>query len=84
MARISDVVKHDHRELEQFYKNILNATDDETKTRWQNQFTWELARHSVSEELVVYPAMEKHLGDKGKSMAEKDRQEHKIVSSPST
>lgn len=81
MSSISDAIKQDHRELEEYYKNIINAKDDDTKTRWQNQFVWELARHSIGEELVVYPAMEKNLGAKGKEQADKDREEHQVVSS---
>ncbi|KAF8474808.1 hemerythrin HHE cation binding domain-containing protein [Kalaharituber pfeilii] len=73
---VTEAIKHDHRELESYYHNILNAPDDDTATRWQNQFVWELARHSVGEELVVYPAMEKYLGEKGKSLADQDRSEH--------
>ncbi|RPA97985.1 hypothetical protein L873DRAFT_1828812 [Choiromyces venosus 120613-1] len=63
---VSEAIKTDHRELESYYNEI---------TRWRNQFTWELARHSIGEELVVYPAMEKYLTD-GKAMAAKDRAEH--------
>lgn len=77
---VSEEVKKDHREIEEYYHNILNAQDDDTRTRWQNQFTWELARHSIAEELIVYPAFEKHLGPSGKEMADKDRAEHQVVS----
>ncbi|KAF9997218.1 hypothetical protein BGZ80_007053 [Entomortierella chlamydospora] len=52
MRRVSDPVIKDHRELEEYYNNILNATTDDEKTRWQNQFVWELARHSAGEEIV--------------------------------
>ncbi|PMB67106.1 putative hemerythrin-like protein [Beauveria bassiana] len=38
-----------------------------------------LARHSVGEEPVVYPALEKYLGDRGKKMADEDREEHHQV-----
>jgi len=78
MSRISDVIKHDHRELEEYKNNILNASDDDTKVRWQNQFTWELARHSIGEELVVYPVLEKTVTN-GKAMADHDREEHNEV-----
>lgn len=61
MRTITDAVTDDHRELEEYYQNIVKSTDTDTQTRYQNQFTWELARHSVAEELVVYPAMEKYL-----------------------
>lgn len=80
MTSISDAIKRDHSEIEEYYNNIINASDDDSKTRWQNQFVWELARHSIGEELVVYPAMEKHLGAKGKELAERDRAEHQVVS----
>ncbi|KAK3302853.1 endo-1,4-beta-xylanase-like protein [Chaetomium strumarium] len=77
-TKVSDRIKHDHRELEEYYNNIKKATRDEDKAQWQNQFVWELARHSLAEEIVVYPAMEKHLPD-GIKMAEKDRSEHQQV-----
>jgi len=78
-ASIVDAITQDHREIEQYYNNIIHAKDNDEATRWQNQFTWELARHSIAEELVVYPAFEKHLGAPGKAMAEKDREEHQVV-----
>ncbi|KAF9992363.1 hypothetical protein BGZ79_003150 [Entomortierella chlamydospora] len=78
MRRVSDPVIKDHRELEEYYNNILNATTDDEKTRWQNQFVWELARHSAGEEIVIYPAMEEELTN-GKELADNDRQEHQKV-----
>jgi len=76
---VSDAIKHDHAELKEYYQNILSAKDDDSRIRWQNQFTWELARHSIGEELVVYPAMEEHMGDEGKQLAQHDRDEHNEV-----
>ena len=82
MTKISDAITHDHKELKEYYQNIKNASDDDTKTRWRNQFVWELARHSIAEELVVYPAFEKYIQPGGHEMAEKDRQEHQVVCYP--
>jgi len=79
MSTISDAIKKDHQEIKDYAENIRTAADNDAKTRWQNQFTWELARHSIGEELVVYPAFEKYLGNKGQAMADKDRQEHQSV-----
>ncbi|KPM41643.1 hypothetical protein AK830_g4888 [Neonectria ditissima] len=80
MSTISDAIKKDHRELEQYYNEVINnPSNHDHMQRYGNQFTWELARHSVGEELVVYPAMEKHLGAEGKEMAEGDRKEHHHV-----
>jgi hypothetical protein len=80
-TRVSDRVKHDHHELREYYNNMKSAPRDDDKIKWQNQFVWELARHSIAEELVVYPAFEKHIPD-GMKMAEKDRSEHQQVCSP--
>lgn len=79
MVSISDSVKKDHKELEAFHNQIVNADNDIIKTRFQNQFVWELARHSAAEELLLYPALEKHLAD-GKERVEKDRERHQKVS----
>lgn len=81
-ARVSDRIKHDHDELREYYNNIKKAKSDDDKIKWQNQFVWELARHSIAEEIVVYPAMEKHVPN-GVKLAEKDRSEHQEVCSPS-
>lgn len=79
--RVSDTIIKDHRELEDYFNKIVSSTDPTEQTAFQNQFTWELARHSVGEELIVYPAFEKHLKD-GAKMADKDRREHQSVSVP--
>ena len=50
--------------------------------RWRNQFTWELARHSVSEELLVYPKLEA-LVSNGEYLADRDREEHLTVGNTS-
>lgn len=86
MSRVSDPIKRDHRELEEYYSRIVSSSDNDEQTRYQNQFVWELARHSIGEELVVYPMIEKYLPN-GVAMAEKDRREHQKVrplANPST
>jgi hypothetical protein len=72
---ISDVIKKDHREIESYYEKIITSSNEDEQTRFQNLFTWELARHSIGEELVVYPVFEKSLPG-GIDMANKDRKEH--------
>jgi len=79
MSTISDAITKDHRELEQYYNEVTNSSDHDHQERFGNQFTWELARHSVAEELIVYPAFEHYMGDKGHQMAETDRKDHHRV-----
>lgn len=78
-VKISDAIKKDHQELEQYYNEVINSSDQEHQQKFGNQFTWELARHSVAEELLVYPAFETHLGEEGRQMAEDDRKQHHEV-----
>ena len=61
-------------------QNYKNATSEKEKEQWSNQFRWELARHSIGEEIVLYPAFEKHLGAQGKELADHDRAAHATVS----
>jgi len=51
--RISKTIADDHAKILEAHQNILNAKDSDEKARWQNQFVWQLARHSISEELSV-------------------------------
>ncbi|KAM0543800.1 hypothetical protein ACHAPJ_012107 [Fusarium lateritium] len=79
MSAVSDAIVKDHRELKDYYNEVVNSTDHDHQQRFGNQFVWELARHSIGEELIIYPAMEKYMGDKGKDMADSDRREHHEV-----
>lgn len=79
-STVTDALVRDHRELEKYYNEVVNNPNDhDHQQRYGNQFTWELARHSIAEELIIYPAFEKYLGQKGKAIAEKDRGEHHEV-----
>jgi len=75
---MSNVIKKDHREIEDYYQRITTSRDPDEQLRYQNLFIWELARHSVGEELIIYPAMESHV-ENGKAMADMDREEHQKV-----
>ncbi|KAF8960821.1 HHE domain-containing protein [Flammula alnicola] len=75
-----EAVADDHQEMYTYYDQYLkNAGNNEAQERWARQFTWEVARHAVGEELVVYPLMEQHLGAQGKQLADKDREDHQKV-----
>ncbi|KIJ68893.1 hypothetical protein HYDPIDRAFT_164627 [Hydnomerulius pinastri MD-312] len=73
---LKDAIVRDHREIDLCYEEYQKATDNDIKSRWAHQLTWEVARHSVGEEIVVYPLLEKRCGEQGEKMAKKDREEH--------
>lgn len=77
---ISEAIGADHETFDVLYNNIKNATDDAEKVRWRNQLTWTLARHAISEELTMYPAMEKYLGEEGVQLTKTDKEQHQGVS----
>ncbi|KAG8989531.1 hypothetical protein FRB95_005451 [Tulasnella sp. JGI-2019a] len=76
---IGEAIKRDHDELREYYNNYRNASTEQEKSQWSNQFRWELARHSAGEELILYTAFEKHLGAEGKRIADEDRAEHQAA-----
>ncbi len=79
---ISEAIGADHRAMDTYIDNIRNAEDLQAKTEWRNQLTWTLARHAISEELTLYPAMEKHMGQEGTDLTDVDRKQHHAVRSP--
>jgi len=65
-----------------YYDQYIKSTGDpDAQDRWARQFIWEVARHAVGEELVIYPLMEKHLGVQGQKLADEDRKDHQVLSS---
>ena len=76
---ISEAIGADHHAFDEYYMNIKNTEDEATKVRWRNQLTWLIARHAISEELTMYPAMEKYLGEKGVQLAKTDKEQHQGV-----
>lgn len=73
---ISEAVSGDHKSLDEYADQIRLSTSLEDKTKWRNQLTWALARHAISEELTMYPAMEKHLGEEGVQLTNTVREQH--------
>ncbi|EPQ54242.1 hypothetical protein GLOTRDRAFT_116818 [Gloeophyllum trabeum ATCC 11539] len=77
---LTEAIKDDHQEMYEYHDAYKAAAGDpDAQARWARQLTWEVARHAVGEEIVVYPLMEKHLGEKGRQLADHDRAEHQKV-----
>src|SRR5438045_6589469 len=79
---VIDVLEHDHREVEQMFgelESLRGASTDEANERRKaltEQVTIELVRHSVAEEVLVYPQVEKKVSAEE---AEHARKEHAEV-----
>jgi hemerythrin-like domain-containing protein len=76
---VIEILEHDHREVEQMFaelESLRGATTDEALSRRKDlaeQVTIELVRHSVAEEVLVYPKVEKQVSAE---QAEHAREEH--------
>ncbi|KAI0051513.1 hypothetical protein FA95DRAFT_1554328 [Auriscalpium vulgare] len=77
---LTDAIKEDHQEMYEYYDAYTKAAGNvDAQARWAHQLVWEVARHAVGEEIIVYPLMEKHLGSRGLDLANQDRADHQIV-----
>lgn len=70
------VLTTDHHEVLDLLQQIKASTDGEQRRDLADTVISELVRHSVAEEMYVYPAMRKHLSD-GDEAVKHDIKEHK-------
>ena len=73
---VVDILTEDHREFLTLVAAIKVAPDGPEKRDLADTLIAELVRHSVAEEMYVYPAMKEHLPD-GAEAVEHDTKEHK-------
>jgi hemerythrin superfamily protein len=74
------VLKHDHREVEDLFDKLEATTAGDAQLRRQlaDQMMAELVRHSVAEEMYLYPATRKYLPD-GDEIADREIADHATV-----
>ena len=76
---VIEVLEHDHREVEEMFaelESLRGASSDDARSRRKDvadQVTIELVRHSVAEEVLVYPEVEDKVSAEE---AEHARKEH--------
>ena len=75
---VVDVLTTDHNEVVALLQQIKITTDAEERRDLADTVISELVRHSVAEEMYVYPAMRKHLPG-GEGAVEHDISEHKEI-----
>lgn len=80
---ISEAIGADHQAFDILCDRIKTSSTEAEKIQWRNQLTWTIARHALSEELTLYPAMEKYLGDEGVQLSKTDKEQHQAVRFPS-
>src|SRR6476620_8358223 len=73
---VVDILTADHHEVLDLLQQIKTSTDNEQRRELADTVIGELVRHSVAEEMYVYPAMRRHLPDGDEAVAH-DVEEHK-------
>jgi hemerythrin superfamily protein len=69
----------DHREVEEMFDQIQALQPgDQQRRKIADKFTIELVRHSVAEEMYLYPAVREHVKG-GAAMADKELADHQKV-----
>jgi hemerythrin-like domain-containing protein len=77
---VIDILTSDHLEVLGLIAEIRRATPGDDRREFADVLIAELVRHSVAEEMHVYPAMREHLPD-GDGAVEHDIAEHKELES---
>ncbi|MDF6046013.1 hemerythrin domain-containing protein [Streptomyces sp. NPDC005065] len=69
----------DHREVDDLFERIeAQPVGDEQRRKLADEVTMELVRHSVAEEMYLYPAVRKHV-EGGDGIADKELSDHAAV-----
>jgi hemerythrin-like domain-containing protein len=77
---VVDLLTEDHHEVLDLLQQIKASTGAEERRDLADTVISELVRHSVAEEMYVYPAMRRHLPN-GEEAVEHDIKEHKEIES---
>jgi hemerythrin superfamily protein len=73
---VVDELTTDHQEATALLDELLETNDPQTRRDMADTVITELVRHSVAEEMYVYPVMREHVPD-GEKALEHDIEEHK-------
>ena len=75
---IENLILQDHTLIKTVYEKFKSCTSKEEAEKWRNELVYEIARHSIAEEIVLYPLMRKKLPE-GESLFQDSIKEHHEV-----
>ncbi|CAI2180813.1 6266_t:CDS:2, partial [Funneliformis geosporum] len=70
-----DIAIEDHSVIKSLWKRFQEEKSDNERQKIANTILREVSIHSATEEIIVYPLVEKHLAE-GKDTADHNRNEH--------
>jgi hemerythrin superfamily protein len=75
---VVDELTADHNEVRALLAQVVETADPQARRDMVDTATAELVRHSVAEEMYVYPAMRDHVSN-GEQTVDDDTREHKAI-----
>jgi hypothetical protein len=75
---IENLIIQDHTVIKTVYDKFKTCTIKEEAEKWRNELVYEIARHSIAEEIILYPLMRKKLPD-GENLFQNSIKEHHEV-----
>jgi hypothetical protein len=60
---VEKLVMADHNFLRSIFQEFESATSNEEKEKWRNMLVYEIARHFIAEEIIVYPLVRNNLAN---------------------
>jgi hemerythrin-like domain-containing protein len=75
MADVIELLEHDHREVEEMFREYEQATTPADRRTIVDKVIIELVRHAEAEEQAVYPMIRSHIDD-GDALVEHEIDEH--------
>lgn len=75
---IENLVLEDHIIIRTVYEKFNSATSNEEAEKWRNELVYEIARHSLAEELIMYPIMRDKFPDGEKWFKDSNAEHHEV------
>jgi hemerythrin superfamily protein len=56
---IDELIRTDHKDLKVYLRKFEESDSFEEASRWLHQFIWDICRHAIAEEIILYPILKK-------------------------
>jgi hypothetical protein len=75
---IENLVLADHILIRSVYEKFNSASSKEEAEKWRNELVYEIARHSLAEEIIMYPIMRAKFPDGEKWFQDSNEEHHQV------
>lgn len=79
--QIENLVLADHILIRSVYEKLNTSSTNEEADKWRNELVYEIARHSLAEEIIMYPIMREKFPDGERWFKESNEEHHQVKKS---